>query len=52
MREASDLETDNARNFAFRNWLDDRRAEMDDSIEIFDVWADNVPDDPVLLLTG
>jgi len=52
MRDASDLETDNARNFAFRNWLDDRRAEMDASIEIFDVWADNVPDDPVLLLTG
>ncbi|MDD9956411.1 MAG: peptidylprolyl isomerase [Anaerolineaceae bacterium] len=51
-RDASDLETDNARNFAFRNWLDDRRVEMDDSIEIFDVWADNVPDDPVLLLTG
>ncbi|MDE0609949.1 MAG: peptidylprolyl isomerase [Anaerolineaceae bacterium] len=51
-RDASDLETDNARNFAFRNWLDDRRVEMDDTIEIFDVWADNVPDDPVLLLTG
>ncbi|MCY3720025.1 MAG: peptidylprolyl isomerase [Anaerolineaceae bacterium] len=51
-RNASDLETDNARNFAFRNWLDDRRVEMDDTIEIFDVWADNVPDDPVLLLTG
>ncbi len=51
-RSASDTELNNARNFAFRSWLDDRRAEMDSNIEIFDVWADNVPDDPVLLLTG
>lgn len=51
-RSASDLELETARNFGFRNWLEDRRAEMEASIEIFDVWADNVPDDPVLLLTG
>ncbi|MCY4527104.1 MAG: peptidylprolyl isomerase [Anaerolineaceae bacterium] len=51
-RSATDTEIELARNFEFRNWLEDRRAAQDANIEIFDVWAENVPDDPVLLLTG
>ncbi|MCE2490175.1 MAG: peptidylprolyl isomerase [Anaerolineae bacterium] len=51
-RSATDAEIDIARNFEFRNWLEDRRDAQDANIEILDVWAENVPDDPVLLLTG
>lgn len=47
---ASQLET--ARNSTLVHWLEDRRAALAESIEILPVWADNVPDEPVLLLTG
>ncbi len=47
---ASQLET--ARNNTLVYWLEDRRTALEESIEILPVWADNVPDEPVLLLTG
>lgn len=42
----------NARNTEFQNWLQDLRDAQDETIEIFSIWAENVPDDPILLLTG
>ena len=51
-RSATATLLENARVAAFRNWLDDRRAELEADIEISEIWAENVPDDPVLLLTA
>lgn len=51
-RSAGATLLENARDTGLRNWLEDRRAEEGANIEITDVWAENVPDDPVLVLTG
>ena len=51
-RPVNETQLENARNTAFRNWLEDQRAAREESIEINPIWAENVPDDPILLLTG
>ena len=51
-RPVSETQLENARNTEFRNWLDDQRAAREESIEINPIWTENVPDDPILLLTG
>lgn len=51
-RSAAATLLETARDTAFRHWLEDRRAELEADIEISEVWAENVPDDPVFLLTG
>ena len=51
-RPVSETQLENARNTAFRNWLDDQRAAQAELIDINPIWAENVPDDPILLLTG
>ncbi len=51
-RTVSETQLESARNTAFRNWLDDQRAAQEELIEINPIWAENVPDDPILLLTG
>ena len=51
-RPVSETQLESARNTVFRYWLDDQRAAQEELIEINPIWAENVPDDPILLLTG
>ncbi len=50
-RPVSKTQLESSRNTAFRNWLDDQRAAQAELIEINPIWSENVPDDPILLLT-
>jgi peptidyl-prolyl cis-trans isomerase C len=45
-RELSESELEAAKNRAFQEWLDARRAEEGVSIEIFPIWTNYVPTDP------
>ncbi|NWG15948.1 MAG: peptidylprolyl isomerase [Chloroflexi bacterium] len=46
-RELTESELDNAKSNAFQTWLEELRASKTDQIEIFSIWSDFVPDDPV-----
>lgn len=51
-RVATAAQLENAREVTLQNWLQDQRAAQEETINISDIWAENVPDEPILLLTG
>ncbi len=51
-RAASESEIQSARDQAVDAYLDTLRDEQDASIQLFDTWIDNVPDEPIFALTG
>jgi parvulin-like peptidyl-prolyl isomerase len=51
-RTITDDQLEGARDNEFAQWLDDLRQRDASNIEITQVWADNIPDDPPFFLTA
>ncbi|MFQ3565518.1 MAG: peptidylprolyl isomerase [Aggregatilineales bacterium] len=51
-REMSEVEYENERDAAFAQFQRDLRAAAADAIEIFDIWIDNVPQEPRFFARG
>ncbi|MDZ4770636.1 MAG: peptidylprolyl isomerase [Chloroflexota bacterium] len=51
-RAVTDAEADTQQSIAFSTYLDDLRAADTTQVEINDIWADNVPSEPVFVPRG
>lgn len=52
MREVTDTQLNTAKDQEFKTWLDNLRKEDADSIQIYDIWADNIPSEPAFSLNS